>query len=401
MMRLENAPWMQWPQTRALVEAFADAGNPMRFVGGCVRDSLLNRPVQDVDIATPVMPEGVMALLEKAGIRAIPTGIDHGTVTALIDAKHFEITTLRRDVACDGRHAEVEYTDDWKQDAARRDFTINALYADASGEVHDYFGGLAHLKPVQVIFIGDPRARIDEDALRILRFFRFSAQLGVKTPDAAALTACTEKSRLLLGLSGERIAQEMLKLLAVPVLDSALLAQMQRAHILEEVHLPAPSKAITHPALASDALARLACWLMSSSDAHEQATELRIHWKISSAQHLMLDTLMFVAEQLPALTERQQKALLRLEGKEVFCRVVRIAWAREPERESSYKEMLALAGSWQIPEFPLRGHDLLDRGYAEGKDLGDQLKKLEQQWEDEDYHPTREELLKRLPKGGS
>ena len=174
------------------------------------------KSVQDVDAATTLLPQATMALLEKAGIRAIPTGIAHGTVTAVIDGKHIEITTLRRDVATDGRHAEVAFTDDWEEDASRRDFTLNALYLSPSGELFDYFGGQADAKAGHVRFIGDPAARIAEDYLRILRFFRFHAHYGKSAPDAIALKACAHAAGHIESLSGERIQHELLKLLAAP-----------------------------------------------------------------------------------------------------------------------------------------------------------------------------------------
>ena len=184
-MILSRAAWLHWPQTKRLVAAFAPYPQTLRFVGGAVRDSLLGREVKDVDAATTLLPEAVMALLEKAKIAAIPTGIDHGTVTAVIDGKHFEITTLRKDLACDGRHADVAFTDNWRDDAQRRDFTMNAMYLSPEGELFDYFDGETDARAGKVRFIGDAGARIAEDYLRILRFFRFFAHYGVGAPDGA------------------------------------------------------------------------------------------------------------------------------------------------------------------------------------------------------------------------
>src|SRR5438445_5524465 len=187
-----------------------------RYVGGAVRDDLLGLPVSDIDLATRIAPDEVIRRLEKARIKAVPTGIDHGTVTAVSDGQPVEITTLRRDVSTDGRRATVAFTDDWQEDAARRDFTINALSADPrTGELFDYFGGLADLDQRHIRFIGDPLQRIAEDHLRILRFFRFHARFGQGEPDLAALDACTARANDLMALSRERIADEVLKLLAV------------------------------------------------------------------------------------------------------------------------------------------------------------------------------------------
>lgn len=393
MTRLSHQPWMDWPETKTLVRTFADANTEMRFVGGAVRDSLLLRPVHEVDIATPATPDAVTVLLARAKIRAIPTGIEHGTVTALVGEKHFEITTLRRDVACDGRHAEVEYTTDWEADARRRDFTINALFASPAGEVFDYCGGLKHLQPPRIVFIGDAGARIKEDALRILRFFRFSAQLGVHEYDADALAACAENVTLIERLSGERTREEMLKLLAAPALDKTLFTHLQRAGLPPHLLLPPPPAALTHAALDADAPARLALWLMHGGDAKALAKR----WKFSGAQQKTLQSLMHTAERLrnmPAVP--QLKKLLRAEGVELFSRAARIAWALDPSLEHFYAQALILAEHWHIPQFPVTGEDLLKHGYEEGKALGAALKKLEAHWEAEDYQPTREELLKYL-----
>lgn len=199
-----------------------------RFVGGCVRDALLGLPVSDIDLATRLRPEAAMERLKAAGIRAVPTGLAHGTVTAIVAGAPIEVTTLRRDVSTDGRRATVAFTDDWREDAARRDFTINALSADpASGEVFDYFGGEADLAARRVRFIGDPLTRIAEDHLRILRFFRFHARFGAGEPDADSLAACVARANDLMALSRERIADELSKLLALP--DPAATAALMEA----------------------------------------------------------------------------------------------------------------------------------------------------------------------------
>ena len=197
--------WLEWPETQSLVRAFAAKNTELRFVGGAVRDALAGRATSDVDVATPALPEAVMELLAAANIQAIPTGIKHGTVTAVLDKKHFEITTLRKDVSTDGRHAEVAYTDDWKADAARRDFTMNALYLSPAGELFDYFEGEKDAMAGRVRFIGGADARIKEDYLRILRFFRFYAWMGKGEADADALAACAANAPKIATLSGERI----------------------------------------------------------------------------------------------------------------------------------------------------------------------------------------------------
>src|SRR5437879_8433408 len=212
-------PWMTAPQTCAVIAALADAGIVARFVGGCVRDALLGRAIADIDIATPARPEEVIAALEKAGIKPIPTGIEHGTITAVVstpEPRHFEITTLRRDVETYGRRARVAFDADWAEDAARRDFTINAIYLDPDGTLHDPVGGIADLEAHRVRFVGDPAQRIAEDVLRVMRYYRFEARFGGGSGDAAARAACRNEVPLLPKLSAERVSQELIRLLAVP-----------------------------------------------------------------------------------------------------------------------------------------------------------------------------------------
>ena len=211
---LPDAAWRERPALAAIVAALGGA-DATRLVGGAVRDGLLGLPVSDIDLATRLVPSEVVERLEAAKIKAVPTGIAHGTVTAVTDDGPVEVTTLRRDVATDGRHAVVAFSDDWREDASRRDFTINALYADsATGEVFDWFDGLADLDARHVRFIGDPLTRIAEDHLRILRFFRFHARFGDGVPDADGLAACATRANDLMALSRERIAAELVKLLA-------------------------------------------------------------------------------------------------------------------------------------------------------------------------------------------
>src|SRR5207302_6029056 len=219
-VKIAPQPWMKAAPTRALLKALGNAGIAARFVGGCVRDALLGRPIADVDLATPARPEEVIAALQKARIKVVPTGIEHGTVTAVFNAPappwHFEITTLRRDVETYGRRARVAFDADWAEDAARRDFTINAIYLDPEGTLHDPVGGLADLEAHRVRFVGEAARRIAEDVLRVLRYYRFEARFGTGHGDEAARAACRDAVPLLARLSAERVAQELLRLLAVP-----------------------------------------------------------------------------------------------------------------------------------------------------------------------------------------
>ena len=214
MSRIAPQPWMQEPPTRALLDALAQAGIAARFVGGVVRDALLGRPIADIDLATPSRPEEVTAALAKAGIKVVPTGIEHGTVTAVVPPRHYEITTLRRDVETFGRRARVAFDADWAADAARRDFTINAIYLDPDGTLHDPVGGLTDLAAHRVRFVGDPTTRIAEDVLRVLRYYRFTARFGEgrgnDRGDPAARAACRAAAARLSTLSAERVAHELI-----------------------------------------------------------------------------------------------------------------------------------------------------------------------------------------------
>src|SRR6201993_2254189 len=227
--RIEPQSWMVEPATRDVIEALGAGEVQARFVGGSVRDALLGRQIEDIDIATPARPERVIELLEKHGIKVVPTGLAHGTVTAIAGTppRHFEITTLRRDVETYGRRARVAFDADWAADAARRDFTINDIFLDPDGTLHDPVGGLADLRARRVRFVGDPATRIAEDVLRLLRYYRFEARFGTGTGDAEARAACRAAAHLLPSLSAERVSQELVKLLeaADPI---AVLRMMQK-----------------------------------------------------------------------------------------------------------------------------------------------------------------------------
>lgn len=391
MTDIANAKWLRWPETQALAALF---GVELRFVGGCVRDALLGREASEVDAATTLLPEETTALLEKGGYRAIPTGLAHGTVTALVGGKSFEITTLRRDVACDGRHAEVEYTRDWAEDAARRDFTVNALYADGAGEVFDYVGGLADIAPLRLRFIGDAEARIAEDALRILRYFRFMAQLGVH--DEAALGACRARAGMIAELSGERIAQEMSKLLGAQALDGCVLESMRRAEVLAPLGLPSPPALLLQLMAIERAEKIVPSWLRRLAAWAEDAKAVAARWKLSNADAAVLRILANASLFAPDMALPEQKKQLRRLGCEPFADVVLLSWAKAGGG-AAYPAMLALAREWTPPVFPVSGDDLLAKGYAEGPKLGAALKGLEEQWEAGDYRANREELLAQLP----
>lgn len=414
---LPPQPWMEEEGTQAVIAALSADGAQPRFIGGCVRDSLAHRPVIDIDIATPDTPETVMKLLARAGLRAIPTGLDHGTVTALAGGRSFEITTLRRDVETDGRRAKVAFTDDWILDASRRDFTINTLSCRLDRMIYDPFGGIADLAAGRIDFVGDPVRRIDEDVLRLLRFFRFFAHFGHPPADIAALNACRAQAHRLRELSGERIAAELFKLLAaadpLPALvlmqgngvlaallpDSADLGRLRALVFLE-------SRGVRRDSVAADPLRRLAA-MLKPDPAHATAVAARL--RLSNAQSERLIGLA-APEQLPDRlmdASAQRRLLYRLEA-ERFRDLTLLNWAHH-RAEDGYAQhgengrwmaLLDLADEWVIPEFPLRGEDVLALGVAPGPEVGKRLAVVKAWWEAEDFSPGREELLARLSAAG-
>ncbi len=394
---------MTAPATRAVVKALTADGADVRFVGGCVRDALLGRESADIDIGTPDPPERVMALLGRADIetRTVPRAIEHGTVTAVVGGNRYEITTLRRDERTDGRHAEVAFTDDWREDAARRDFTINAMSAAPDGVLHDYFGGQEDLKAGRVRFVGDPATRIAEDHLRLLRFFRFHAWYGHGAPDEAALAACAEAAHTIPSLSGERVQGEMLKLLAAPDPIPAL-AAMQEAGALSQLfgeaqgtnHL-ARLVAIEGSVGDGDPIRRLGALIADAEAAHDVAAR----WRLAGADAARLTALTTLEFALvPDLDGHAQRRLIYRLGPERFRDLVLLAWATETkdENEAAWRTMLETAETWQAPPFPVTGADVMARGIPEGPEVGDLLRTVEDWWIENDFAPDREALLDRL-----
>ena len=406
-----RAPWMTAPGTRAVVDALTADGADVRFVGGCVRDALLGRESNDIDIGTPDPPERVLALLKDAGLesRTVPRGIAHGTVTALAGGSRYEITTLRRDERTDGRHAEVAFTDDWREDAARRDFTINAMSAAPEGTLHDYFDGLEDLVAGRVRFVGDPATRIAEDHLRILRFFRFFAWYGRGEPDEAALATCKDAAHTIPSLSGERVQAEMLKLLAAPD-PSPVIQRMQAAGVLAHV-LPGALKTdrlirlidIDGGVGESDPIRRLGALLADAEAAHDVAAR----WQLSSADGARLADLCAPPAPLtPDLDRRTQRRRLYRLGPALFRDLVLLAWAGETEgeNETAWRAMLETAEAWEEPALPVTGADVLACGVESGPAVGRLLFAVEAWWKDRDFAPDRAAALaklKELAAGGS
>lgn len=395
--------WMRAVETVAVMDALSRDGGGARFVGGCVRNALLGRPVDDIDIATPLRPEQVTARLQAAGLGAVPTGIAHGTVTAIADGKPFEITTLRRDVETDGRHATVAFTTDWAEDAQRRDFTMNALYASADGEIFDCVGGLADLEAGRVRFVGDPVTRIREDYLRILRLFRFHACYGTGEIDEAALHAAASERAGLQQLSGERIAKEMLRLLGAENPLHCLRA-MATAAILPEImpgglELARLERLVAIDAgnfFAPDAGLRLAALLPNDSAAAHALAE---RWKLSNADRDRLEDLAGAREETaPDLTVREARKRLYRLGKARFRDRVFLRWAEDvaTANTASWRALVALADSFERPRFPLSGSDVIKAGVPEGPLVGRVLAEVEAWWIDADFPDDNAALAAQL-----
>lgn len=363
---LPAADWTKRADLAALVAALG-AGKA-RYVGGAVRDTLLGIPVKDVDIATPLEPQAVMQRLKDAGIQVVPTGIEHGTVTAVLPSGPVEITTLRHDVSTDGRRATVAFASDWQDDAARRDFTINALYADpASGEIFDWFGGLEDLAERRVRFIGDPHQRIREDHLRILRYFRFQARFGSVPADAASESACAELAATLKGLSRERVGMEMMNLLSLT--DPApTVSRMAELGVLDVVLPEARVDALValiaeerRQQIAPDGLRRLAALLPAEVQLAEAVAS---RFRLSGAQKKRLAT-----AAARDGSEAEARPLAYRLGREAALDRLLIAGA----------DVSALEG-WTIPAFPLKGGEIVARGIKAGPDVARVLRQVESGW---------------------
>ena len=387
MTRLPPVDWLTAPATRKVMDALEAEGGAdcARFVGGCVRNTLMGQPVDDVDIATVLTPHRTIAAIEAAGLRAVPTGVEHGTVTAISERTPFEITTLRRDVETDGRRAVIAFTGDWREDAERRDFRLNALYADRDGQVFDPVGGgVDDAEFGRIVFVGDAETRIREDYLRILRFFRFFAWYGREEADATGLSACAALKDGIRRLSAERISKELLKLLAAPDPRPAL-RLMQKTGVLGEV-MPGPLEHARFEALIEngegDAVLRLSALL---PDDPEAVAGLAERLRLSNAQR---DRLVTAAGGEPAvtldMTPKAARAAIYRIGADAFDDRVRRAWAASPDHSEAARALVAIAGSWERPRFPLGGAEAMAAG-LKGPEVGRALKAVEDWWIAEDF----------------
>lgn len=392
--------WFEEASLRRLFAATRAAGGESRVVGGAVRDHLMGIEGGDVDIATTLLPEQTIQLATQQGWKAIPTGIDHGTVTLVLPERVVEVTTLRRDVATDGRHATVAFTDDWREDAARRDFTINAMSMDEAGTLHDYFDGQTDAAQRRVVFIGDASARIQEDGLRILRYFRFLATHGKPPADEAALAAIAAHKAMIAQLSGERIANEMRKLLGAenPSFALRLLAQQDVAALVFGRAIE-PSRMIRLHLLESQAGYVCSVWARALAllpDATQtDAQWLSERWKISRHEAKQLQQIMGLPTFDASAPRHFHTRILRLYGAPVYLDWLLTQAALKTGIDCT--PWVALANDFWPVKFPIRARDLMEMGMAEGKALGEALAALEQRWEESDYTLTREELLAKLP----
>lgn len=392
--------WLTDQKTRAVLGAL---GTDARFVGGAVRNALLGREVSDIDIATPLLPDEVAKRLTAAGLGAVPTGIEHGTITALSSGKPFEVTTLRRDVATDGRRAVVAFTTDWSEDAKRRDFTMNALYATQDGEVIDLVEGVADLTAGRVRFVGDAVTRIREDYLRILRLFRFHAWYGKGDIEAEAVRAAAAQKAGLAQLSGERVQKELLRLLEAEN-PAPVLRTMAAAGILGELLPGALSIARVERLAAIDAetfftpdpLLRLAALLPGDvSVADAVAAKL----KLSNAQALRLADIAGAKEKIVSyLSVKEVRKLLYRIGAGPFKDRVFLKWAEDVKDANAvqWRMLLAVADAWQPPRFPLSGREVMLAGVPEGPLVGKILAEVEEWWVDTDFTEDEFSLAERL-----
>lgn len=386
--RLAAAPWLTAPETQRVIEAVAAGGGEVRVVGGAIRNTLLAHPVTDVDLATTVLPEEVVVRAANAGLTAIPTGIDHGTVTIVAGHKPFEVTTLRRDVSTDGRRATVAFTGDWESDARRRDFTINALYCDAAGRLFDYTGGLDDLANHRVRFIGAPQERISEDYLRILRFYRFTACYAGGSIDREGHEACAAMQDGLANISSERIRTEIFKLLIAPHAP-IVLSEMDEAGLLTRV-LGGPADVLSFARLcqiealngmAPDPLRRLyVLAVLRPAD----AVRLRDALRLSRAEFERLDDLILPDRAFdPGAGVDRAKCFIYRHGAIAFRDGTLVSWARDVNAapvSPPHAALVSLASTWRPPCLPVSGKDVLALGVPPGPEIGQILDTLDDWW---------------------
>jgi len=411
--QLAIEPWMTSPEVTAVFAAITKDGKQARFVGGCVRNALMHLPIVDVDIATQEPPERVVALLEQAGIQAVPTGIEHGTVTAVLNGKTFEITTLRRDVSTDGRRATVAFTDDWRADAGRRDFTFNTLSATPDGAVYDYFNGMQDLAHRLIRFVGRAQERVAEDRLRILRYFRFIATLGMRIAERYEFQVVVNNAEHLAELSAERIRDEVLKIVGSTNQHDAVRLMFEQG--IFEVILPEvkdtvwfkrlswlDSSAIRIEAVGPDPIRRLAA-LIDTDGAGADALARRL--KMSRAQIRRLSRLKSpVWQAAPETSEIELRGTLSRLGAAEVIDLALLEWSRRliitprlaKSETESWQRLLAQAAAWEPVDLPIKGGDIVALGVAPGPRISELLGEVEGWWRDGGCTADREACLTEL-----
>lgn len=407
---LSPQAWNQDPNTHHLMEVFENSSITARFVGGCVRDGLLNRPVSDVDIAVDVPPDEVIRVLTSKQIKTIPTGIEHGTVTAVLDHHSYQITSLRADIETDGRHAKVEFTKDWEQDAARRDFTINALYADKDGRVYDPCKqGLSDLRQGHVRFIGNPLERIEEDSLRILRFFRFSAYYAIDSLDPISFKACVILANRLTNLSAERIQYEIQRLFQAPN-PTAIFNQMNKVGLLKILfpfmddfnssikRLDALQRIDSALRLPPSALCRFVA-LFLSPEGDQVCQRLKFSRKLEGKFKEIYTHALSEPKIPPSVFDVKKN--LYLKGPGYVQALYSLLASQELMQETKsiddilkwLKPTITLTKEWHFPEFPLKGDDLLKVGIPQGPAIADTLEKTQDWWIHQNFKPDKNACL--------
>ncbi|MFM1813684.1 MAG: hypothetical protein RLZ98_379 [Pseudomonadota bacterium] len=401
-----GAGWLRQPETQAVFAALDRDGHIARAVGGAVRNTLMGLATSDIDLATTAPPDLVVEFARAAGLTSVPTGLKHGTVTIIADHHPFEVTTLREDVNTYGRHADVAFTDDWAADARRRDFTINALYCGADGTIYDPLGGYPDIVHRRVRFIGKPEDRIREDYLRILRFYRFSAEyVPAGKFDAAGHAACIVAREGLRNLSGERIRAELLRLLGAREAES-IVSIMAESGVLAAIGIASPPDAPAHAnltrilcrlALGKDPLLQLgALWVTD----RESVAQLTARLKLSGQEQTRLQALAAgyppIDWQMP---EQAAKLALYRMGEAAFRDRVLFEWARGTQTDqeaAAWREWLRLPERWQAPVFLLKGADVVANGVKAGPDVGAMLREIEDEWIEGGFAADRATLLERL-----
>jgi len=398
-LSVANAEWFLKPETQAVFACLNREGFEARVVGGAVRNTLLNEPVREVDFATTAQPEDTLRLAAQAGFKTAPTGISHGTVTLIVHGIPFEVTTLRQDVETHGRHATVAFGEDWAEDARRRDFTMNALYAGSKGDVYDPLGGAGDLLARRVRFVGDARTRIQEDYLRILRFFRFSAQYAQGAFDREGVDAAIVERLGLHRLSRERIRCELLHILvarravdAIEVMDESGLLILIIGGVARRERFNRLCRIEAALGLWPDPIFRLAALGVFIQ---EDAARLSAKLRLSSQETNDLLSLAAAASPVTGTRTCELKAALYRLGPRLYLGHVLLAWASAgaSANDAAWTSAVDLMRSWPLPKFPLGGADLIARGWTSGAALGDRLRRLEEEWIASGFILSREDLL--------